>query len=101
MNSNDKTNTTYELNHNIDEVTIYSLFTGRDVTGTFHPAAADGKGLVGFWLEISAEVDDLFDRYRQGVLTVEPRRFARLIGELHRRAGRIERAARKAEEVQQ
>jgi hypothetical protein len=100
MISNDINQTTYELIYNIDEVTIYVFTTGRDVTGMFYPDAANGKGLVGFWLQTNAEVDDLLDRYRRGLIEVEPRRFARLLGELHRRAGRIERAARKTGEVQ-
>ncbi len=92
MNTNDKKQTTYELNFNLDEVSIYMLATGRDVTGKYYPNANNDKGLVGFWIQITEEVDNILGCYRKGILTVEPRRFARLLGELHRRAGRIERA---------
>jgi hypothetical protein len=94
MNTNDIIYTTKDLNFNIDEVAIYSLTTGRDVSGAYDSTARDEKGLVGFWLPSTMEVLDLLDHYRRGMLAVEPRRFARLLGELHRRAGRIERAER-------
>lgn len=100
MNSNDIIQTTDDLNFNIDETAIYIMATGQDVSGAYDPSAGNGNGLVGFWLPPTLEIYDLLDRYRRGLLSVEPRRFARLLGELYRRAGRIERAARYAEEVQ-
>lgn len=99
MNTNDITKTTAVMNFNMDEVAIYTLTTGQDVTGTFCPDAGDGKGLVGFWLPATTERENLLDQYRRGLLAVDPRRFARMLGELYRRAGRIERTARNTGEV--
>ncbi|MDD2321318.1 MAG: hypothetical protein PHO83_14835 [Geobacteraceae bacterium] len=101
MNTNDIIQTTDNLVFNLDEVATYILTTGRDVSGAFDPSAVDGKGLVGFFLPSTTESENLLDQYRRGLLAVEPRRFSRLLGELHRRAGRIERAARCAGEVLQ
>ncbi len=100
MNTNEIIQTTEDLIFNLDEVAAYILTTGHDVSGAFDPFAADGKGLVGFFLPSTTQSENLLDQYRRGLLTVEPRRFARLLGELHRRVGRIERAARCAGEVQ-
>lgn len=96
MTTNEIIQTTDDLNFNIDEVAIYIISTGRDVSGAYDPAAGDFKGLVGFWLPPTIETENLLDQYRRGLLAVEPRRFARLLGELYRRAGRIERTERAA-----
>lgn len=94
MNSNEIIQTKDNLNFNVDEVAIFMMFTEREVSGVFNRNAGNRNGLVGFWLPATAEVNDLLDQYRRGILTVEPRRFSRLLGELYRRTGRIERTER-------